>query len=100
MKDTRKLIAAVVAVAALAAPTSALGQASSSEELYNPPLDLIDPPADPNGAPPDNSTKAASSGGSDLPFTGLDLGLMAAAGVAIGGMGLGMRRLTRRPDSA
>lgn len=35
-----------------------------------------------------------------LPFTGLDLGLLAAAGALLLGLGIGMRRLTRVGDSA
>ena len=33
-----------------------------------------------------------------LPFTGLDLGFAVAAGVGLVGMGIGLRRLTRKPD--
>jgi hypothetical protein len=41
----------------------------------------------------------ASSGG-ELPFTGLDVGLIAIAGVSLLLMGFAMRRLTRAPDAA
>lgn len=40
------------------------------------------------------------SGGSSLPFTGLDLALLALAGGALVVVGLGMRSLTRAPESA
>ncbi|MGI8750616.1 MAG: hypothetical protein ACR2J6_08745 [Thermoleophilaceae bacterium] len=44
-----------------------------------------------------NGTRSAS--GDSLPFTGLDLGLVAAAGASLMLLGAGMRRLTRAPDS-
>jgi hypothetical protein len=43
---------------------------------------------------PERATQAKSNGGS-LPFTGLDLVLVVAAGGLLLGLGLGMRRLTR-----
>ena len=39
-------------------------------------------------------------GGAALPFTGLDIGLLAAAGAFLLALGLGMRRLTRADNSA
>jgi hypothetical protein len=42
---------------------------------------------------------SASSGDSSLPFTGFDLGLMAAAAAALFGLGLGLRRLARPPQA-
>ena len=46
------------------------------------------------GAP----VQAATNEGS-LPFTGADLGVLAAAGGLLLGMGLGLRRLTHRPSA-
>jgi hypothetical protein len=46
-----------------------------------------------------SSTTTTSSGGS-LPFTGLDVALLAAAGGVLAAAGLGMRRLTRAPSAA
>lgn len=43
--------------------------------------------------------KSAGSSSDALPFTGLDIGLVAAAGASLMLMGVGMRRLTRAPDS-
>ena len=42
-----------------------------------------------------NQTTTTSSGDSTLPFTGVEVGLMLAAGLALGGLGLGLRRVTR-----
>ena len=46
-----------------------------------------------------STTTTADSGGS-LPFTGLDVALLAAAGGVLAAAGLGMRRLTRAPSAA
>lgn len=40
----------------------------------------------------------SAGGDSSLPFTGLDLGLMAAAAAALFGLGFGLRRLARAPQ--
>jgi hypothetical protein len=45
------------------------------------------------------TTTTTDSGGS-LPFTGLDLALLALAGGALLVVGLGMRSLTKAPESA
>lgn len=63
---------------------------------------------DDSGTPSNNSpntesgttpqaTKSNDSG--SLPFTGLDLALLAGAGAVLLGLGLGMRHLTRAPDA-
>src|SRR3954452_10034123 len=49
-----------------------------------------------NGSAP---VKAQSQGG-NLPFTGADLGVLAAAGGLLVGLGFGLRRLTHRPSQA
>lgn len=77
-------------VLALACPTAALAQ--SSQEAYggdNSPVAALD----------EGSGGGGTGGGSDpgLPFTGGDLGALAGAGGLMLGLGLGMRRLTRRP---
>jgi len=49
----------------------------------------------------DPSADAADNAdGGELPFTGLDLGLVALAGASLMVLGVGMRRLTRGPNSA
>jgi len=42
-----------------------------------------------------NTTTTTSSGDRTLPFTGVEVGLILAAGVALAGLGLGLRRVTR-----
>lgn len=57
----------------------------------NDPDDGSDSGGDPNST--------SSVAGDELPFTGLDLGLVAVAGASLMVLGVGMRRLTRAPDS-
>ena len=83
----------------LAFTTAAFGQ-SSTEEGYNP----EGPEVVNKVAEDDNSDSAVApttdSGDDDeLPFTGLDLGLLGAAGGMLLVLGFGMRRLMRAPES-
>jgi hypothetical protein len=41
-----------------------------------------------------------ASSGASLPFTGLDLGFLAGAGILLVAMGYSLRRVTRKPPSA
>ena len=45
-------------------------------------------------------TPPSSDGGGDLPFTGLDLGFIALAGVLLVASGFGLHRVTRKPPPA
>ncbi len=45
----------------------------------------------------DQSTASSSSG--QLPFTGLDLAFVGVAGIALVGLGVGLRRAARSPDT-
>ena len=45
------------------------------------------------------NAQGGGGGGAALPFTGLDIGLLAAAGAFLLALGIGMRRLTRAGDS-
>lgn len=53
-------------------------------------------PGTESGATP-QAIKSNDTG--SLPFTGLDLALLAGAGAVLLGLGLGMRHLTRAPDA-
>ena len=59
--------------------------------------DATEPSATPSAATPRAATPSNDSG--SLPFTGLDLALLAGAGAVLLSLGLGMRRLTRAPES-
>jgi hypothetical protein len=88
-----KTIIAVFAVLALslALATTAYGQ--SSVQGYNDQAGQVQ--SDVEGS--DQAGVNEASGGS-LPFTGLDVALLAGAGALLGAAGYGMRRLTRAPD--
>lgn len=120
MQGILKRIALLGALLAFAIPMPALAQDSvvggyNETEIIDPPPVSGDPPADPGdpGDPSatgetasDETTAVAATEGSDgddggsLPFTGLDIGLLAVAGAGLLALGLAMRRLTRRPDAA
>ena len=96
MTRYKKLLAVVVATALLALSAPAV-YAQSGEEGYggsNVVAGLEQGGGGDTGAP----VQAATNEGS-LPFTGADLGVLAAAGGLLLGMGLGLRRLTHRPSA-
>jgi hypothetical protein len=96
MTRFKKLFAVVVATALLALSAPAV-YAQSGEEGYggsNVVAGLEQGGGGDTGAP----VQAATDEGS-LPFTGADLGVLAAAGGLLLGMGLGLRRLTHRPSA-
>lgn len=49
----------------------------------------------PSASAPQQVQVASSSGNGSLPFTGLDIGLLALGGVALVGVGVGLRRFAR-----
>ena len=52
---------------------------------------------DPSGSRSDDRSDSA---GATLPFTGIDLALLAGGGALLAGSGLLMRRLTRSPETS
>jgi hypothetical protein len=89
----KRLILLVVVVSLMAAPT-AFG-ASAVRGNYSGPggvVSNLDP------STPKSTTVSHTSAVSDkgkLPFTGLDLVLLACGGIALVGVGMGVRRLSR-----
>jgi len=82
-----KRIATLAAGIALMAPGTALAESSSTCEAYNPQTcNSITP----------QSTTTTSDG--TLPFTGLDVALLAVGGGTLLGAGVVVRRLSRRLD--
>jgi hypothetical protein len=77
-------IAIIVTCLALVVPASALAQ-SSTCQAYNPQICGVT----------STSQTTDASGSSTLPFTGLDLLLLAAGGATLLGAGLLVRRLAR-----
>ena len=101
MRKSQKTIAAAIAALSLMAPAAAVAQSSSIEGYGPDPRSEFQGQATQRDDPPSSSSQGASGDdGGSLPFTGIDLGLLAAAGVVLTGVGFGMRRLTRRPDMA
>jgi hypothetical protein len=102
MKTFISITCALALILALA--TTAYGQ--SSVDGYNDQGGQIQSTVDNGGgggggglAGTTTTTTTADDGGS-LPFTGLDVALLAAAGGVLAAAGLGMRRLTRAPGTA
>jgi hypothetical protein len=100
-----KNMLAIAGAVALLAPASAV--AESSTDGYGGPGNVVSglqqgsgggggnaPASQPSTTAP-KTTKAES-----LPFTGSDLGVLAAAGGLLLGLGFGLRRLTHRPAQA
>ena len=101
MKKTLTALAAAL-VLSLAFATVAFGQ-SSTEEGYNPTgPDIVNQVEDDDAEQAPAATAPADNGddGDELPFTGLDIALLAGAGGMLLALGVGMRRLTRSPESA
>ena len=109
MQGILKRVALFGALIAFAVPAPALAQDSvvggySETEIVPPgdPGDPVDPadPGDPAAAATGTGSGYEVDDGTSLPFTGFDVGLLAIAGAALVAVGVGTRRLTRRPDTA
>ncbi len=87
-----KRITTLVVGLTLMLPGSALAQGSSTCQAYNPQLCSVG-----SGQSVASAASPSASQGT-LPFTGLDLTLLAVGGGGLLGAGLVMRRLTRRLD--
>jgi opacity protein-like surface antigen len=97
-----KKMAAIAGVIALLAPSAAFAQ--SSVEGYGGSNSVVAGLAqgggnNSGGGGGGNETQSSGTSGS-LPFTGADLGILAAAGGLLVGLGFGLRRLTHRPTQA
>ncbi len=84
-----KRIVALIVGLALMAPVAALAQGGSTCQSYNPQLCSVSSNTD---------AKTTATTASTLPFTGLDVVLLAAGGGALLGAGLLVRRLSRDFD--
>ncbi|MGH2866537.1 MAG: hypothetical protein ACRDNK_03075 [Solirubrobacteraceae bacterium] len=86
----KKIVALIVGLA-LMAPSAALAQGGSTCQSYNPQLCSV-------SSNTKDRTTATTASASTLPFTGLDVVLLAAGGGALLGAGLLVRRLSRDFD--
>lgn len=85
----KKIVALIVGLA-LMVPGVALAAGSSTCQSYNPQLCSVSPTTAAR-----TTTTATTASASTLPFTGLDVVLLAAGGGALLGAGLLVRRLSR-----
>lgn len=99
MRLSKKFLAGTISAALLFGAPSAFGQ-SSAQQGYSKPGGIVETQLDNGGnspgsvvSTPEQVTPKKSSG--KLPFTGLDLVLVVAAGGILLTLGLGMRRLSR-----
>jgi hypothetical protein len=106
MGTTKKTVVAAIAALSLATAAPAFAEDSSLEGYGGPGSDVLSEIQQPGGnvseksAPVQNTAgESAKASSGTLPFTGLDLGLLGAAGVGLLGLGIGMRRLTRSSES-
>jgi hypothetical protein len=96
MKTIISIFAATVLALALA--TSAFAQSSQDGYIDN--KGQIQAQVDNGGPGGSGTTPVATDSGGSLPFTGLDLAMLAVAGGVLVAAGFGMRRLTRSPGPA
>jgi len=80
-----KRIAVLIAALALVLPSAALASGSPTCQSYNPQLCTV---------VNNNTSTTATTSSSTLPFTGLDVVLLAAGGAMLLGAGLVVRRLS------
>jgi hypothetical protein len=115
MKTKLTMAAVIALLPALALAPAAFAQSSQDGYIQQGPSVLDqsrEAPANDasEGAPPSDAPDVGAAGDTvgdtaaggsseELPFTGLDLGLIGVAGASLMLLGLGMRRLTRAPDS-
>jgi hypothetical protein len=99
---TRRLAATAV-VAALVCPTAAFAQ-QSAQDAYKPQGQVeqdvqgVQGGSDSQGPGGGAVAGATESSGSGLPFTGMDVALLAGAGTLLLGAGVGIRRFAHRQD--
>jgi hypothetical protein len=104
MRISKKVLAGTISASLLFAAPPAFG-VTSAQSGYSKPGGIVETQIQNSGggggdnpgsvvSTPERATQAKNNGGS-LPFTGLDLVLVVAAGGLLLGLGLGMRRLTR-----
>lgn len=98
MKKTLTALATAL-VLALAFATVAVGQSSTEEGYTQQGPDVVNQVEDDDQGDAPAATAQTPDDGDELPFTGLDLALLAGAGGMLLALGLGMRRLTRSPES-
>ncbi|MEA2411116.1 MAG: hypothetical protein QOC77_1677 [Thermoleophilaceae bacterium] len=104
MRISKRVLAGTISAAMLLGASPAFG-VTSAQSGYSKPGGIVETQIQNGGgggnnpgsvvSTPERATQAKSNSSGTLPFTGLDLVLVVAAGGLLLGLGLGMRRLTR-----
>lgn len=102
MQGIKRLVALAAATTAiLAIPAGALAREPSQSAYSHSDASVVDPNSHSSGGPGATAANSTSEhSGTGLPFTGLDVVLLAAVGTGLLALGLSMRQMTRRPESA
>ena len=98
MRVNRKVLAATVSVVLLLISAPSAMAVSSAQSGYSKPGGIVETQIENGGNNPGETTQVTipeKPPPSSLPFTGLDLVLVVAAGGVLLALGLGMRRLSR-----
>jgi hypothetical protein len=104
----KKALAGLVAATAFVFPAGAVAQGSAAQDAYRPQgqieQDVQGDQGGVGGSPGagggSGGETASANSGAGLPFTGVDVALLAGAGAMLLGAGVGMRRLAHRQDLA
>jgi hypothetical protein len=107
--DMKRSAMLITCLSLFVAPSAALGQGSSTCQSYNvqlsqacgPPgssvFQVTAPPPPTPPATPSATLMTTARPSTNLPFTGFELGLLAAGGLVLLAAGLVVRRLSARP---
>jgi hypothetical protein len=103
MRLSKKVLAGTISAALLLGAPSAFAQ-SSAQSGYSKPGGIVQTQIQNGGPPPPGDVvqtpESVTQTKGKLPFTGLDLVLVVAAGGLLLGLGLAMRRMTRSSSVA
>jgi hypothetical protein len=99
MKDVMRIFS-VLALVGIMLVLATTASAQTSASGYQDQAGQTQSGVDQGGGGPTSGGTVSSDTGGSLPFTGLDIALLAAAGGLFVLVGFGMRKLTRVPDSA
>ena len=95
----KRTLAATATIAALACPGAAFAQ-QSAQDAYTP-LGQVEQDVQGGSQGGGGGVAGATENSSSaLPFTGMDVALLAGAGTLLFGAGIGMRRFAHRQDPA
>jgi len=96
MTKTKNRVAGAMCALALAGAAPAAANAQTAAQEGYDESGLLGSVDQGGGGPPE-TVSANSGGGSSLPFTGLDVGILLALGGTAAGAGFAMRRALRNP---